>query len=73
MPKEDILFLKTVSPDPRNRLGKDNLPRGGIHRIQIDVINRNTVHECPLHIRTYHFKEYVPHILRGASSSRRIG
>lgn len=55
MPKEDKLFLMIVSPDPRNRLGKDNLPREEIRHIQIDVINRNIVHGYPLHIRTYHF------------------
>jgi hypothetical protein len=56
MPKEDRLFLTTVFPDPHNRLGKDNLPREEIHRTQIDVTNRNTVHECPLQVRTYQFK-----------------
>ena len=56
MPKEDILFLTTVFPDPRNRLGKDNLPREEIHHTQIDVTNRNTVHEYPLQVRTYHFR-----------------
>ena len=48
MPREDILFLMTASPDPHNRLGRGNLPLVGIHRIQIDEVNRNTVHECPL-------------------------
>ena len=38
----------TVSPDPRNRPGIDNLPRVGIHHTQISEVNRNTVHECPL-------------------------
>ena len=38
----------TVSPDPRNRLGRDNLLRVGIHHTQISEVNRNTVHECPL-------------------------
>ena len=73
MPKEDILFLMTVFPDPRNRLGKGNLLREEIPHTQIDVTNRNIVHECPLHVKKGPVLRSVPHILRGASSSRRIG
>lgn len=73
MPGVDISFLTTAFPGPRNPPGIDNLPREGTHRIQINVANHNTVHEYPLHIIMDAEKDCIPHILSGASSSRRIG
>jgi hypothetical protein len=73
MPGVDILFLTTVFLDPRNRPGIDSLPQEGIHRTQINVASHNIVHECPLRIIIGIEKDCIPHILSGASSSRRIG
>src|SRR5271154_6637060 len=76
MPGGDILFPGTVFPDPRSRLGRGNLPPEGIHRTQTDAVNRNTVRECRLQAELESEQlgwGWVPHILRGASSSRRMG
>jgi hypothetical protein len=48
MPRVDISFLMIVSLDRRNLPEIDNLLREGIHRIQIDVVNRNIARECHL-------------------------
>jgi hypothetical protein len=53
MPRVDISFLMIVSLDRHNLPEIDNSLREGIHRIQIDVVNRSIVRECHLSLGTH--------------------
>jgi len=79
MQEANILFPVTVYLYRRNRRGTSNSLREGIHRIQTDATSRNTGREYHLPVKPIPATKkggkgrMIPHILRGASSSRRMG